>query len=89
MPYDEMLKRDIEILKLVGGGEKRCEYCDIYDNKNHICKESNSAATPYHLCDFQYHSQRVRNIVCSVDAKYQKLIGDEDKIEGDKNGRIL
>lgn len=89
MPYDEMLKRDIEILKLVGDGEERCECCDNYDDKNHICKESNSTATPYHLCDFQYHSQRVRNIVCSVDAKYQKLIGDEDKIEGDKNGRIL
>lgn len=77
MPYDEMLKRDAEILKLVGDGEKRCEYCDRYDDKNHICKASNSAATPYHLCDFRDHSQRVCSIVCLVDAKYQKTIEKE------------
>lgn len=73
MSYDEMLKRDAEILKLVGDEEKRCEYCDKYDDKNHICKVSNSTATPYRLCDYQEHSQRVRNIAHSVDVKYQKL----------------
>ncbi len=77
MPYDEMLKRDAEILKLVGDGEKRCECCNKYDDENHICKVSNSTATPYRLCDFIEHSQRVRNIVCSVDAKYQKTIEKE------------
>lgn len=81
MPYDEMLKRDTEILKLVGNEEERCECCDKYDDKNHICKVSNSTATPYHLCDFQEHSQRVRNIVRLVDVKYQKLINQNEKSE--------